>query len=162
VTVPAGDRCLGYHPGMAHPKPIETDPSTLVSARDLLSSGLRFVTIASIARDGGPHQAVAWFTFRDEVVVLNSAEGRAWPTNLRRDPRVSLTVEDQYRWLSIRGVVSIVEDQPTAHADIAEMARRYYAADPAKAERVIRDQFERQDRVSFHLPLAGSRLHFEE
>ena len=46
-------------------------------------------------------------------------------------------------------------DQATAQADIAEMARRYHADDPAEAERLIRNQFERQQRISFRIvPLA--------
>ena len=39
-------------------------------------------------------------------------------------------------------------DQSTAQADIAEMARRYHADDPDEAERLIRDRFQRQQRVS--------------
>jgi len=42
------------------------------------------------------------------------------------------------------------------------MARRYHADEPDRAEAMIRDRFERQHRISFHLPLASSRLHFEE
>jgi PPOX class probable F420-dependent enzyme len=147
---------------MAQTPNLDIEPSVLESARELLSSGLRFATIASLGRDGGPHQAVAWFLLRDDTIVLNSAEGRAWPANLRRDPRVSITIEDEYRWVSIRGTVSIIDDQPMAQADIAEMARRYHADEPDRAEAMIRDRFERQQRVSFHLPLAGSRLHFED
>ena len=131
-------------------------------ALELLTDGLRFVTVATINPDGSPHQAVAWFRYVDDAIVVNSREGRIWPTNLRRDPRVSLTIEDGYRWVSIRGTVAIVEDPGPAQADIAEMARRYHADEPERAETMVHDRFERQQRVSFRLPLATSQLHYHE
>lgn len=147
---------------MAQPNRSGIDPDPLEAARHFLDVGLWFATIATIASDGAPHQAVAWYLLEDDVLVLNSADGRAWPANLRRDPRVSVTVEDGYRWLSVRGTVEVNDDQRIAQADIAAMARQYHADEPDRAEAMIRDRFERQSRVSFRLALAGSRLHFEE
>jgi PPOX class probable F420-dependent enzyme len=131
-------------------------------ALELLTDGLRFVTVATINPDGSPHQAVAWFRYVDATIVVNSREGRVWPTNLRRDPRISLTIEDGYRWVSVRGTVAIVEDPVPAQADIAEMARRYHADEPERAETMVHERFERQQRVSFRLPLATSQLHYHE
>jgi PPOX class probable F420-dependent enzyme len=114
----------------------------------------RFVTIASIDPDGSPHQAVLWYRLDGDEIVLNSAVGRRWPSNLRRDPRISLSVTDEadgYRWVGLRGEARVVADQATAQADIAEMARRYHADDPQEAERLIRDRFERQERISFRV-----------
>jgi PPOX class probable F420-dependent enzyme len=122
----------------------------------------RFATIATIDPDGGPRQAVIWYTLEGDEIVLNSAVGRRWPSNLLRDPRMSFSVIDEadgYRWVGITGVVSIVEDQPTAQADIAGMARRYHADDPEKAERIIHRQFERQARISFRLRATGVVSH---
>ena len=147
---------------MAQPNRSGIDPDPLEAARHFLVAGLWFATIATIASDGAPHQAVAWYLLEDDVLVLNSADGRAWPANLRRDPRVSVTVEDGYRWLSMRGTVEVNDDQRIAQADIAAMARHYHADELDRAEAMIRDRFERQVRVSFRLALAGSRLHFEE
>ena len=106
------------------------------NVREFLASGLRFATIATTDPDGAPRQAV----------------------NLVRDPRISMAVadaEDGYRWVGLTGVTDAVTDQPTAQADIAAMARRYHADEPDEAERMIRDRFERQERISFHVhPLA--------
>ena len=82
---------------------------------------------------------------------MNSADGRRWPANLRRDPRADLTVADGYRYVQLRGRVSVIDDQAVAQADIAEMARRYHADEPAEAEALIRDRFTKQRRVSFRL-----------
>ena len=147
---------------MAHPQSPDASPALPAGAVDLLSAGLRFVTIATINADGSPHQAVIWFRFDGSDLIINSKPGRVWPSNLQRDPRISLTVEDGYRWVSIRGSVVETSSAAQAQADIAEMARRYHADEPDRAESMIRDRFERQERVSFRLALATSKLHYYE
>ena len=109
--------------------------------------------------DGSPHQAVVWYVVGDDgaSVVVNSAEGRRWPSNLRRDPRMSFAVEDGEQWVGIHGDVEIVDDPVLAQADIARMAR--LNDPPEVAEQSIRNQFERQRRVSFRL--RPSRIHAE-
>lgn len=119
-------------------------------ARAFLST-TRFAVVATVGADGTPHQAVAWYTLDGDVIVLNSAEGRRWPADLRRDARVSVMVEDGYRYVSLAGTVEVDEDQNRAQADIAAMARRYHADDPAHAEELIEERFKRQRRISFRL-----------
>ena len=72
-------------------------------AREVLERPERFAVLSTVARDGSPHQAVVWYTLVDDAVLVNSRPERAWPTNLRRDPRYSLLVEDGYDWVSIKG-----------------------------------------------------------
>jgi PPOX class probable F420-dependent enzyme len=120
-------------------------------AREMLEREGVFGTLATISADGSPLQAVVWYLLRGDTVVLNSRVGRAWPTNLLRDPRCSMLVEDGYDWVSVNGVVEVVPEQATAQADIAAMARRYHRHDPANAERMIREVFEPQERISFLL-----------
>jgi PPOX class probable F420-dependent enzyme len=120
-------------------------------AREMLERPLRFATLATLTRDGSPRQAVIWYTLRGDTIVVNSAVGRRWPADLLRDPRFSFAVEDGYDWVGIRGVAEPRSDPAEAQADIAEMARRYHADDPAHAEALIRDRFQRQERITFHL-----------
>jgi len=141
--------------------PTATRPKTYILLPDEIRAFLdapRFATIATTDPDGTPRQAVVWYTLEGDEIVLNSAVGRRWPTNLLRDPRVAFSVVDEtdgYHWVGITGLVTVVEDQPTAQADIAGMARRYHADDPAKADRLIHRQFERQARISFRLRATG-------
>jgi PPOX class probable F420-dependent enzyme len=131
--------------------------------RDFLDD-IRFATIATIDPDGAPRQAVIWYTLEGDEIVLNSAVGRRWPSNLLRDPRIAFSVvdaSDGYRWIGLTGRVSPVEDQATAQSDIAGMARRYHADDPDKAERIIHRQFERQARISFRMRVATVVTHFD-
>ena len=127
------------------------------SQREFLDAD-RFATIATIDPDGSPRQAVLWYRLEGDEIVLNSRVGRRWPTNLQRDPRISIAVSDAtdgYRWVGLTGSARVVSDQATAQADIAEMARRYHAHEPDEAERLIREGFEGQQRISFRVsPLA--------
>jgi PPOX class probable F420-dependent enzyme len=119
-------------------------------AREVLERPRRFAVLATITRDGAPRQAVVWYALRGDAIVVNSRPERGWPRDLTRDPRFSLLVEEGYEWVSVRGRAERLTDPGQAQADIAEMARRYHADDPARAERAIAG-FRGQERVSFLL-----------
>jgi PPOX class probable F420-dependent enzyme len=126
---------------------------------------LRFATIATTDPDGAPRQAVVWYTVDGDEIVFNSRAGRRWPTNLLRDARVSVAIPDGadgYRWVGLTGTVRPVTDQAIAQADIAAMARRYHADDPATAERLIRDRFSQQERISFRFRPDAVHDHLDE
>ncbi len=86
-----------------------------------------FVLVSTIRPDGSVHAAPAWVDVQDGRPVLNTAEGRAWPRNLERDPRVTLTVqnmENPYEYVTIRGRVA---ERTTDGADehIDSLAMKY-------------------------------------
>ena len=98
-------------------------------------------------------------------MVINSRVGRRWPSNLLRDPRLSIAVSDGtdgYRWVGLTGTARAVTDQAIAQADIAGMARRYHADDPDKAERIIANRFTQQERVSFRFRPDAVHDHLDE
>lgn len=140
------------------PSPTLTDRIRVFLAAD------RFATIATIGPDGRPRQAVVWYTLDGDDLILNSREGRRWPDDLLRDPRISAAIAaagDGYSWVGLSGVVEPIRDQVTAQADIAAMARRYHADEPAKAERLIR-AFEAQTRISFRMRIDTVHDHIED
>jgi len=123
-----------------------------------------FATIATLDPDGSPRQAVIWYALEGEELIINSALGRRWPANLLRDPRIAISIVDRrdgLRWVGINGVVRVVRAQPTAQADIAEMARRYHADEPGEAERLITDRFETQERISFRVAIGTVYEHLD-
>ena len=119
-------------------------------ARRFLSEPRRFATLSTISPDGAPLQAVLWYALADDGILVNSAVGRAWPTNLLRDPRCSFAVEAGYEWLGVRALAEPIIDEATAQADIAALARAYHPDDPATVSRLVAD-FGRQQRISFLL-----------
>jgi PPOX class probable F420-dependent enzyme len=121
----------------------------------------RYAAVATIDADGAPRQAVIWFLLDGDTIVINSRDGRRWPTNLRRDPRISIAVTDsnEESWVGLTGTVEVVDDQVRAQADIAAMARRY-SRDSAAADESIAT-FRTQRRVSFRLRPTGFHDHIE-
>src|SRR5690242_1955254 len=73
----------------------------------------RFAVVATINPDGMPQQTVVWYGLRGDEILMNTARGRRKERNLRRDPRLSLAVEDGYRYAAIAGIARLVDDQAT-------------------------------------------------
>jgi len=79
----------------------------------------RFATISTVDPDGGPRQAVVWYTLDGDEFMINSRVGRRWPTNLLRDPRIALSVVDAadgQRWAGVSGTVRPITDPTTIPA----------------------------------------------
>jgi PPOX class probable F420-dependent enzyme len=92
-----------------------------------------FAHLTTLGPDGSPQTTPNWVdTDDDGRVLINTAEGRAKPRNVRRDPRVSLSVvdpDDPYRSLMIRGrVEEITNDGAEDHIDA--MQRKYHGTEP--------------------------------
>jgi PPOX class probable F420-dependent enzyme len=140
------------------PDPVVPPPATALraDALEFLRTPGRHAVVATIDPDGRPRQVLTWYRLDGPTVVLNSMVGRHWPTNLVRDPRVSITVTEGPDWVSVRGMVEIVEEQSTAQADIAAMARAYET--PAEAAESIA-RFQTQQRISFRV--TPGRVHAE-
>jgi PPOX class probable F420-dependent enzyme len=98
--------------------------------RELLEAR-NFCHVATLAKDGTPHVAVTWVDTDGEDVLLNTAEGRAWPENLRRDPRATLTVvnsDDPYEYAAVRGrLVEMTREGADDHIDA--LAKKYLDKD---------------------------------
>jgi len=90
-----------------------------------------FAHLATLMPDGSPQVSPVWIDYRDGRVLVNSAKGRIKDTNIRRDPRVAVSVTDPdnpYRCLMIRGrVVEITEEGADRHIDV--MAKKYLGQD---------------------------------
>jgi PPOX class probable F420-dependent enzyme len=112
----------------------------------------RFAVVATKNTDGSPHLAVMWYLVDGDEIVVNSAQGRRKDRNLAADPRMSLLVEDGYRWVRIDGLASIDHDQTKAHAYIRRLASRYYE-DERKVEEQMKNHFTKQHRITYRLPI---------
>ena len=111
----------------------------------------RFAVLATINRDGTPQQSTMWYDLDDDEILMNTKRGRLKERNLRRDPRASLCIEDELRWLTIRGTATLIDDRQIAQSDIRHLATRYDG--PESAEQEMQQQFSREDRVTIRLPI---------
>jgi PPOX class probable F420-dependent enzyme len=114
--------------------------------------GRNYAHFVTINEDGTPQTTPLWIDVDDEGhVLVNTAAGRVKDRNVRRDPRVAVSVfaqDDPYRWISINGTVVGIEegDGPLAHIDA--LARRYDGTPWTPVEGQVRVLFRiRPDRV---------------
>ena len=64
------------------------------------------LTLVSNGRDGYPHPMPMWFSIEDDCSVRMTTFRKSQKTlNIRRDPRVSLLVEDGEEYAELRGAV---------------------------------------------------------
>jgi PPOX class probable F420-dependent enzyme len=123
-------------------------PRLSEDARAFLNEA-RFGVLATINAGGIPQQSTIWYELQGDEIMMNTKRGRLKDRNLRRDPRASLCFEDGYRYLALRGPVTLIDDQAVAQPDIERLAVRYHGK--AKAEEQVRDQFSREARVTIRL-----------
>jgi PPOX class probable F420-dependent enzyme len=112
----------------------------------------RFAVVGTKNTDGSPHLAVMWYLLDGDDIVVNSAQGRRKDRNLAADPRMTVLVEDGYRWIRIDGRATIDHDQPIAHEYIRRLALRYYE-DERRVEEEMKNHFTKQHRITYRLPI---------
>ena len=76
-----------------------------------------FAVLATINASGTPQLTVMWYALHpdDDVVVLNATRGLLKERNLRRDPRLSLCIEDGMRYVTLEGRAELVDDRVLVH-----------------------------------------------
>ena len=105
----------------------------------------RFAVVASIREDGLPHQTVMWYALRGDTILLNEGRARTRSRHLRRDPRLSLCVEDADRYVTITGTCELQSaDQAAALADIVALAVRYEGEEQGRATEAFFSQERRE------------------
>ena len=96
-----------------------------------LLRGRNWGTVTTLREDGSPHSTPVWVDSDGEHVVFNTAIGRVKERNMRRDPRVSMTVlpaeNQQDGYLSVTGTADISEEGAEEH--IHSLARKYLGAE---------------------------------
>jgi PPOX class probable F420-dependent enzyme len=91
-----------------------------------------YATIATLNKDGSLHSTVIWISGENGTVAINSAIGRLWPANLKRDPQIAIVVQENgnpYHFVEIRGRVSETAEGPEADEHINALAKKYIDED---------------------------------
>ena len=87
--------------------------------------------MATLMPDGSPQVSPVWVDVDGDRILVNSAEGRVKPRNVRRDARVAISMYDQgnpYSSAFIRGrVVEITHEGADEHID--KLAKKYLGQD---------------------------------
>ena len=94
-----------------------------------LAKGRNFAAFTTLLPDGRPMTHVMWVDCDDEHVLINTEVHRQKARNIRRDPRVTVTVwdnADPYRYAEVRGEVVETVTGPEARAHIDELSMKYH------------------------------------
>ena len=101
-----------------------------------------FIHLATLMEDGSPQVSPVWVELDGDHIIVNSAEGRMKDRNIKRDPRVALSVTDPdnpYKRLEVRGRVVEVTTEG-ADASIDRLAKKYMDKDsyPFRSDKEVR------------------------
>ncbi|MGZ3642862.1 MAG: PPOX class F420-dependent oxidoreductase [Ktedonobacteraceae bacterium] len=111
---------------------------------------LRFAVLATINQDGTPQLTTMWYLLEDDgTILMNTKVGRLKERNVRRDPRISICIEDGYNFLTISGIAQLIDDPERTHHDIYRLSARYHGEQ--KARRQMQEQFSKETRISLIL-----------
>ncbi|MCU4184414.1 PPOX class F420-dependent oxidoreductase [Acidiferrimicrobium sp. IK] len=108
-----------------------------------LAKGKNFAALTTLLPSGHPMTQVMWVDANDEHVLINTEVGRQKFANVRRDPRVTVTVIDAanpYHYVEVRGRVVDSVTGPVAREHIDALSQKYTGAPyavPIQTERVI-------------------------
>ena len=86
--------------------------------------------VVTFNADGKPQVTMVWMDVDGDEVLFNTADGRLKPRNLRRDPRVIISVQDRndpQSYMVFHGKASVTE--AGADAQIDKLAKRFLGVD---------------------------------
>ncbi len=136
-------------------------PLTEPESQQLLDEPGHLVRVGTVDEDGSPRVVPIWFIHRDGKVLFTPRARSVFLANLRRDPRVGLSIDEEplpYRKVSVQGVVRIVHDlgEDDAWRDLyREIAMRYVPAEQAEA--YVQSTIE-EPRALLGVELSSSRV----
>jgi PPOX class probable F420-dependent enzyme len=97
--------------------------------RELLEKP-NYAVASTLNPDGSIHNTVIWVGAENGSVTVNSADGRVWPRNLERDPRVTVLVIESgnpYNYVEIRGRATATHEGVDEH--INRLTKKYLDQD---------------------------------
>jgi PPOX class probable F420-dependent enzyme len=93
------------------------------------NSGMTY--LATLMPDGSPQLTQTWVDTDGDVVIINTVDGHQKLRNIRRDPRVAVTVadpNDTRRFVQLRG--QVVRESTEGAVEHIEMLSERYLGQP--------------------------------
>ena len=108
-----------------------------------LASGRNFAAITTMLPDGQPQTHIMWVDATDEQLMVNTEIERQKFRNVRRDPRITVTIFDRdnpYHYAEVRGRVTGTVAGEEARRPLEGLSQKYHGkpyGNPIGSERVI-------------------------
>jgi PPOX class probable F420-dependent enzyme len=102
---------------------------------EFVMAGTRTGKLAVTRPDGRPHVTPIWFVLDGDDVILNTGANTVKGRAMRRDPRVSLAVDDQqppYSFVIVEGTAELSEDLAELRRWATVIGGRYMGASRAQ------------------------------
>ncbi|MDH3259449.1 MAG: pyridoxamine 5'-phosphate oxidase family protein [Acidimicrobiia bacterium] len=102
---------------------------TIEEARAFLEAG-RNLQVATLGSDGYPHLTTVWYVIAEDRITFRSFSRSQRIVNLRRDPRLTVLVEegnsyDTLRGVMVKGRARLIDDRPTVLETYGRIAAKY-------------------------------------
>jgi PPOX class probable F420-dependent enzyme len=98
-----------------------TTAPTLTPEMRALFEGKNFASLATVCPDGHPQVSPIWIDIDGDEILVNTAAGRVKDRNMRREPRVAVSVYEQsnpYRMVTVQGrIADVTTDGAEDHID---------------------------------------------
>jgi PPOX class probable F420-dependent enzyme len=107
----------------------------------------RTAVLATVRADGRPHVAPIWFDLHDDILVFTTGENTVKASNMRREPRVSLCVDEEeppFHFVAIEGTSELSAWDPDLLYWATRIGGRYMGSDRA-------DEYGRRNAVEGEL-----------
>jgi PPOX class probable F420-dependent enzyme len=104
--------------------------------RAFLLASPRTAKVATVRADGRPHVAPVWFDLDRDDLVFTTWSTTVKARDLRRDPRVSVCVDDEqppFSFVLIEGTAALTDNLDDVRAWATRIATRYMGRMRAKA-----------------------------
>ena len=103
--------------------------------RSFLLQRSRTAILATVRADGRPHVAPIWFDLDGDTLVFMTGENTVKGRNMRRDPRVSLCIDDEeppFHFVLIEGAAKLTAEDPDLLYWATRIGGRYMGAERAE------------------------------
>lgn len=114
----------------------------------------RVAVLAYVRRDGRPNQSPIWYCYDGSTLVMSTVTGSPKHLALHRDPRVTVTVQDErppYRAAVIEGTVSLTPIEPGADPTAGIDVRYFGRLAAAEYRKMTREVYEASGLTAFRL-----------
>ncbi len=104
------------------------------AAQDFLLQGTHTGKLATVRADGRPHVVPIWFTLDGETILFMTGQGTVKGKNMRRDPRVTLCIDDEnppYAYIMVEGTVEFSDNLDEMLPWSTKIAARYMGENKA-------------------------------
>jgi PPOX class probable F420-dependent enzyme len=92
-----------------------------------LFEGRNLAFISTLSKDGSPHVTPVWADIDEDIIQVNTSEASAKSKHVSRDPRVAISVVEQYNPYNMVSIMGKVIEQTTVGADqhLHKLAKKY-------------------------------------